>query len=1162
MLDQPHVQGFAENNGYVIRGVNGKRSSIAFRLGLRLQQAPLSDSYFEPDVPKMALKPTNTYTKPSQPHQHRPKDRVSLNGHSRPPSMTKGKAPRQPSERSRAVSSINTDVILRQLLEQETEAKASRRLLRIALEKVETLQERAMAAENARKVETEREARIARTVFGVQEQVGKARQDAEVYRLQLERVQREVKHQQELMRTIEVERDLAEKAAVKAREVARQLNDERMVALARQEGRQTGFVEGVKQGRKLAIANREREAPLSAFIEELWTPRPQTQRQPQLTTPPSEVTRREKEASEAARREKEAAEAVIREKEAAEVAKREKEAAEAAKRELEALQAARQQFDAAETARRELEVAKRQAEEQVRKEAEERERQRQAEALEEERRREAIRTAEREIEQQRAAAELKRLEQLQAEAAVRTLELENIRQRELEKERELEIERQRERRLEEERNKERRQREESEAALAIEREKVQVLEREREVASLSSSSQRSQNRKPKGPLEYMAMPQPPPFSNGRSGSSTPAAATNSPLPLHVPPPGFRPPQQLQPRVQRRRTSQSSQETSHSGSTSINAFDIVTFPGNVTGRTHLSDIPEVASDIGRSPSQSAGQSPVEATTLRNIFGRQGMENVQRWVDSTAASEAEVESNAPTEPVTTPTPTRTTFGRHNSPYGESSARGSHSNSTIQIEVQPPSRTESIRSGPPLDPHGRDDNLDHNYLTPQSRPLQLAPDPPAQPQYHPQQRRPQHHPQQRFDQNYQSPYQRAEPELEHAPVIPNIPSDILDGSDGDGIQHLTNFGSPMIVSMSMSRGTNSEAGSSSEEAIERRERGRQERAAERAAGRPVIYPPPPALSSGARTATSLYAQPRNPAQPQTPRTQFYSALASSAGSAGGSRQSQPSQTPRQPPMQIYSPSQTPRQIYSNMPSSSNSGSNIRPNLYAPPGPISASTSAPAGLGTRTPIYASGTSVSAPVIPPPPSRSSIYASSPSSGSVIPNPPGSQSFTPGSIQRQIYNNNPTGPVIPSSSANGYPYPVGSATPGGQPIGLPPGATPGSSPMPLPGNAGLGMRTPGGSYLPSLPTMDIGSQMRGGATPASRNAVLPGDIGGGGWGVATPASQTRELSGRGSATPRVRPTELEDDDDDDAEEHDLTTRYNTVVNGTGRIPIRALPSGF
>ncbi|KAG6864854.1 hypothetical protein C0991_006755 [Blastosporella zonata] len=1126
-------------------------SSLVFRLGLRLQpQPPLNDSYFSPAAPNTAPKPTNPHLQAPKPPS---KDRTSLNDYdyNKAPSTSKGKAPQR---RTRVPSSVNSDALVQQLLAQQAEAKESRRLLRIAVEKVETLQQRAVIAEEARKGETERGLRIAQTALRVQEEMGKTRQNAEVYKLQLDRVQREIKHQQELVKTVQAERERAEKSAAKARDMARQLNDERMIALARQEGRKMGFVEGMKRGRKLAIADREKEAPLTAFIEEFETPRPPP---PQPITPPSEVARMEREAAEAlqrereaaeaaqkvkaaaeaAQREREAAEAAQRVKEAAEAAQRVKETAEAAHRELEAVQAARRQIEAMEAARRELEAAKRHAEEQVRREAEERERRREAEALEAERRREAMRAAEREVEQQKIRereAELERQQEaIRAHEAARALEMEAVRQREQEKERELAQERERERALEEERNYERRQREEREAELASEREKVRELEREREVASVSTASQRSQ--RPKR-LDYLPMPQPPAsLRNSRSGvSSTPAAATASPLPLHIPPPNFRPPQQFQPPVQRRRTSQSSQETSHSGSTSINNFDIVTFPTTV--RSHLSDIPEVASDIGRSPAPSAGQSPVEATNLRNVPGRRGMEDVQRWVESTAASEVD------TEPATTPTPTRSTFRPRNSPYGDNIAPGSLSSGSIPIEVLPPSRpTSSLAAGPAAD------NMDMNLLTPTSRPLQLAPDPHSQPQH-----QPQHHPHPQY-QNHRSPYDRHEPEPDHhTPVIPDIPPDMFDGSDGDGITHLTNFGSPMFIPLSVSRGPNSEAGSSDDEERRReeRERARAERASERKAK--GIYGPPPASSSGARTA--LYAQPRNPSQGQVPRTPLY---APPSGTAGVPRQSQPSQTSMQPPMQIYSPAQTPRQIYSNIPPSSSSGSTTGPTQPSR-NPIYAASAPPRPL-LRNTIYAPDPSTSTPVIPPSPSvapRSAIYAASPRSTPVIPPPPGQ---TPGSDQtpfippppRQIYNNNATGPVIPSSSANGYPYPV---SPGGRPIGLPPGATPGSYTTPLAGAA----RTPGRSYVPSLPTMGSGMSMsRGGMTPASRTAVLPSDMG---WdGGMTPASQTRVLPGAGGMTPRVNPANL-DEEDEDGLDDDMVTRINTQVNSSGRggrhVPLR------
>ncbi|KAG5333219.1 hypothetical protein C0989_006067, partial [Termitomyces sp. Mn162] len=927
--------------------------------------------------------------------------------------MSKGNAP----ERARTRSSVKIEDLVQQFISQKDEAKESRRLLHIAFENLEVLQKRAIAAEEARKDESARGTRIAQNALGVQEKATKARQDAEAYRLQLEKKEREIQRQQELIRTIEAERDLAEKEADKARDVARQLNDERLISLARQEGRKLGFLEGMKRGRRLVIAERN-QAPSTAFIEE-FDEDDQARQTPRawLNTSLAEAVRR-KQAADTARREREAVEAAHKEREAAEVARKEREAAEVARKEREAaevvrkereeaarrgqeavrkqLEVARTEFEAA--ARRELEAARQETEQQVRREVEEKERIRQVEALEAERQRERVHAEERELERRRIhekEVELEReKEAVRQQEATRALEMEAIRKRQAEKEKELEAERERERQLEEERNNERRQREEREAELAREREKVRELELEREMSSVSSVSQRSQPKR----LGYLPMPEPPPFVIPRSGPSTskpptPAGA-QSPL-LRIPPPNPR------ARSHIRRTSQSSQETSFSGSgsTSLNNLDIVSFPSAVVMPTrigsHLSVIPEVASDIGRSPAPSVGpgqgneQSPVEGQSgqMRPVQTRK-MDDVERWVQSTAASEL----NTPTEPATPPVPPLSWPNR--SPHGSSVASGSISSGTIPIEVQPPSRPTSI-----ISPTQEDVML----LSPNSRPLQLGSNPSTHVQ-----------PTQLLSPRSPFQYQRRL-ESEQPGFTPVIP-DMLDGDEG--IQ-LMNFGTPGFVPISIVKTNTSEGSSQSTGESDRRYQGR------RSAGGGVgsrIYGAPASSSSSTTSGPgvrSLYAPP----QTQTPKTQIY-------GDPSTSASQRQRQTPRQAPQQIYSSMSVSGSAGSG--SESNIYAQARPssrisNIYAPP----TSGTAPQQMSTHTSNTVTGptptpSASGIPTLIPSSPRvpTSIYASSsPRTVLFVPSPtsqsmssvhmPGPSSDRSGSVpvippppQRQIYSPN------------------------------------------------------------------------------------------------------------------------------------------------------------
>ncbi|KAH0579951.1 hypothetical protein H2248_002771 [Termitomyces sp. 'cryptogamus'] len=141
----------------------------------------------------------------------------------------------------------------------------------------------------------------------------------------------------------------------------------------------------------------------------------------------------------------------------------------------------------------------------------------------------------------------------------------------------------------------------------------------------------------------------------------------------------------------------------------------------------------------------------------------------------------------------------------------------------------------------------------------------------------------------------------------------------------------------------------------------------------------------------------------------------------------------------------------------------------LIPTPSASGISTVIPSSPRGPTSIYASSSPRTVLFVPPPTSQSMSSVHMPAPGSdrsgsvpVIPPPP----------QRQIYspNVNADGPVISSSSANGFPYPV---SPGSRSGGLPGvgGATPRSYTTSLQGSGmEMNARTPGGSVAP-LPNM-------------------------------------------------------------------------------------------
>ncbi|KAH7887257.1 hypothetical protein F5I97DRAFT_1858886 [Phlebopus sp. FC_14] len=154
-------------------------------------------------------------------------------------------------ERERAHSSASHRDLMRLLVNEEYESRQTRKVLYTALDRLEEESRRAAAAESrledsVRQVRAINEARIA-----AQQQAAQAQEELRLYKLQLDNAQREILRAQDVLKAIEAQRDEAETVAAKARSKARQLNEERMIQLARDEGRRLGFEEGVRRGRKM-----------------------------------------------------------------------------------------------------------------------------------------------------------------------------------------------------------------------------------------------------------------------------------------------------------------------------------------------------------------------------------------------------------------------------------------------------------------------------------------------------------------------------------------------------------------------------------------------------------------------------------------------------------------------------------------------------------------------------------------------------------------------------------------------------------------------------------------------------------------------------------------------------------------------------------------------
>jgi len=83
-------------------------------------------------------------------------------------------------------------------------------------------------------------------------------EELRMYKLQYDNAQREIFKAQELIDQIEAERQDAEAAAARARSTARKLKEQNLIIMAREEGRQLGYQEGLATGRRMAYDERMR----------------------------------------------------------------------------------------------------------------------------------------------------------------------------------------------------------------------------------------------------------------------------------------------------------------------------------------------------------------------------------------------------------------------------------------------------------------------------------------------------------------------------------------------------------------------------------------------------------------------------------------------------------------------------------------------------------------------------------------------------------------------------------------------------------------------------------------------------------------------------------------------------------------------------------------
>jgi hypothetical protein len=101
----------------------------------------------------------------------------------------------------------------------------------------------------------------------------RAQQEVRLYQLQLEQAQREILRAQEIVDQLERARVDAEAEAARSRTIARKCREQWVLSKAREQGRQEGYLEGLEQGRRLAMSQAQ-GSPVRRLTARTPTPAP------------------------------------------------------------------------------------------------------------------------------------------------------------------------------------------------------------------------------------------------------------------------------------------------------------------------------------------------------------------------------------------------------------------------------------------------------------------------------------------------------------------------------------------------------------------------------------------------------------------------------------------------------------------------------------------------------------------------------------------------------------------------------------------------------------------------------------------------------------------------------------------------------------------------
>ncbi|KAL4065057.1 hypothetical protein V8B97DRAFT_1915832 [Scleroderma yunnanense] len=143
--------------------------------------------------------------------------------------------------------------LLARLIARDEEVREVNALLAVANERLETETSRANAAERRALEYFSRLKSTTESKDRSDQEAARLREELKLYQLQLENAQKEIFRAQDIINQVSAQRNEAEADAARARTKARKLQEEKLVMLAREEGRRQGYQEGLTRGRRMGF---------------------------------------------------------------------------------------------------------------------------------------------------------------------------------------------------------------------------------------------------------------------------------------------------------------------------------------------------------------------------------------------------------------------------------------------------------------------------------------------------------------------------------------------------------------------------------------------------------------------------------------------------------------------------------------------------------------------------------------------------------------------------------------------------------------------------------------------------------------------------------------------------------------------------------------------